>query len=114
MASSQKSGNFQFAIDRGGTFTDVWARCPDGKTKVLKLLSEDPANYQDAPREGIRRILQEVQSRTEVKSPEQAWCVIKPFDRGAHQECTGHKYMYACSSVNVIFVVGTICQPAQI
>ena len=60
MAASQKSGKFQFAIDRGGTFTDVWARCPDGKTVVLKLLSEDPDNYQDAPREGIRRILKQV------------------------------------------------------
>ncbi|XP_058035032.1 5-oxoprolinase isoform X2 [Ahaetulla prasina] len=50
---------FQFAIDRGGTFTDVFARCPDGKIRVMKLLSEDPANYRDAPTEGIRRILQE-------------------------------------------------------
>lgn len=50
---------FQFAIDRGGTFTDVFARCPGGKVRVLKLLSEDPANYRDAPTEGIRRILQE-------------------------------------------------------
>ena len=53
-------GLFQFAIDRGGTFTDVWARCPDGKIRVLKLLSEDPANYKDAPREGIRRFLEQV------------------------------------------------------
>lgn len=51
---------FHFAIDRGGTFTDVFARCPGGKVKVLKLLSEDPQHYKDAPTEGIRRILQEV------------------------------------------------------
>ncbi|XP_068094216.1 5-oxoprolinase [Hyperolius riggenbachi] len=50
---------FQFAIDRGGTFTDVFARCPGGKVRVMKLLSEDPANYRDAPTEGIRRILEE-------------------------------------------------------
>ena len=50
---------FQFAIDRGGTFTDIYARCPGGKIRVMKLLSVDPANYQDAPREGIRRILEE-------------------------------------------------------
>ena len=49
---------FQFAIDRGGTFTDVFARCPDGRIRVMKLLSVDPANYDDAPREGIRRILE--------------------------------------------------------
>ncbi|XP_053571428.1 5-oxoprolinase isoform X2 [Bombina bombina] len=50
---------FQFAIDRGGTFTDIFARCPGGKVRVMKLLSEDPANYRDAPTEGIRRILEE-------------------------------------------------------
>lgn len=31
--------------------------------RVLKLLSEDPANYKDAPREGIRRVLEEVSGR---------------------------------------------------
>ncbi|KAM4028675.1 5-oxoprolinase, partial [Anomaloglossus baeobatrachus] len=56
MAELQK---FQFAIDRGGTFTDVFARCPGGKVRVMKLLSEDPANYRDAPTEGIRRILED-------------------------------------------------------
>ncbi|XP_070575126.1 5-oxoprolinase-like isoform X2 [Ptychodera flava] len=50
---------FCFAIDRGGTFTDIYARCPGGKVRVMKLLSEDPSNYPDAPREGIRRILEE-------------------------------------------------------
>lgn len=50
---------FQFAIDRGGTFTDIYARCPGGKIRVMKLLSVDPSNYSDAPREGIRRILEE-------------------------------------------------------
>lgn len=48
---------FFFAIDRGGTFTDVLAICPDRQIRTLKLLSEDPARYADAPREGIRRIL---------------------------------------------------------
>ncbi|KAG5890200.1 hypothetical protein JTB14_010662 [Gonioctena quinquepunctata] len=56
MASNRK---FRFAIDRGGTFTDVFAKCPNGKIRVLKLLSEDPQHYEDAPTEGIRRILQE-------------------------------------------------------
>lgn len=51
---------FFFAIDRGGTFTDVICICPNGKVRTLKLLSEDPERYADAPREGIRRILQEV------------------------------------------------------
>ncbi len=52
---------FRFSIDRGGTFTDVYAEVPDKQGKpgfrTIKLLSEDPANYPDAPREGIRRIL---------------------------------------------------------
>lgn len=54
------AGKFQFAIDRGGTFTDIYAKCPSGKVRVMKLLSVDPDNYSDAPREGIRRILEEV------------------------------------------------------
>lgn len=57
------SMGFQFAIDRGGTFTDVFARCPDGRIRVMKLLSVDPANYPDAPREGIRRILEAESAR---------------------------------------------------
>ncbi|XP_011502377.1 PREDICTED: 5-oxoprolinase [Ceratosolen solmsi marchali] len=54
-----EDNRFYFAIDRGGTFTDIYAKCPGGKIKVMKLLSEDPVNYDDAPREGIRRILEE-------------------------------------------------------
>lgn len=54
-----KKSGFRFAIDRGGTFTDVYAECPDGKIVVMKLLSEDPA-YKDAPTEAIRRILEKV------------------------------------------------------
>ncbi|XP_029101963.1 5-oxoprolinase isoform X2 [Scleropages formosus] len=55
---------FDFAIDRGGTFTDVFARCPDGRERVLKLLSHDPQNYKDAPTEGIRRVLEEETGRS--------------------------------------------------
>uniref|UniRef100_A0A0V0G356 Putative oxoprolinase n=1 Tax=Triatoma dimidiata TaxID=72491 RepID=A0A0V0G356_TRIDM len=53
------AGKFRFAIDRGGTFTDVYAICPNGKERSLKLLSIDPLNYDDAPREAIRRIIEE-------------------------------------------------------
>ena len=60
------SDKFRFAIDRGGTFTDVFCLCPGGKVRVMKLLSVDPANYPDAPREGIRRILE---SETGVSMP---------------------------------------------
>ena len=55
---------FDFSIDRGGTFTDVFCQVTDSKTGsqqtvVMKLLSVDLANYKDAPTEGIRRILNE-------------------------------------------------------
>lgn len=49
--------SFKFAIDRGGTFTDVYAELPGGGSRVLKLLSVDDA-YDDAPTEGVRRILE--------------------------------------------------------
>ena len=52
-------GKFCFAIDRGGTFADVYAICPGNKVRTMKLLSVDPS-YGDAPTEGIRRILEEV------------------------------------------------------
>ena len=48
---------WQFWVDRGGTFTDVVGRAPDGELRTLKLLSEDPAHYRDAAVEGIRRML---------------------------------------------------------
>lgn len=55
--------DFRFAIDRGGTFTDVYAEYTEAgerKEVTLKLLSVDPANYKDAPTEGIRRVLEQV------------------------------------------------------
>ena len=59
------SSSFRFSIDRGGTFTDVYAEVPgESGFRVVKLLSEDPQNYPDAPREGIRRILEEVTGET--------------------------------------------------
>ncbi|MHB8814234.1 MAG: hydantoinase B/oxoprolinase family protein [Steroidobacteraceae bacterium] len=51
------SAGWQFWIDRGGTFTDVVARAPDGSLRTQKLLSESPDQYSDAAVEGIRRIL---------------------------------------------------------
>jgi 5-oxoprolinase (ATP-hydrolysing) len=54
------NGKYCFSIDRGGTFTDVLCICPGNKVRTMKLLSVDPLNYEDAPTEGIRRILEEV------------------------------------------------------
>jgi len=49
--------SWTFAIDRGGTFTDVVARASDGTLRVEKLLSENPGRYDDAAIEAIRRVL---------------------------------------------------------
>ncbi|MDB5909871.1 MAG: 5-oxoprolinase, partial [Massilia sp.] len=49
--------DWQFWIDRGGTFTDVVGRRPDGALVTHKLLSEDPGRYQDAAVAGIRHLL---------------------------------------------------------
>ena len=51
------SGGWQFWIDRGGTFTDIVARGPDGGHVTRKLLSEAPEHYDDAALQGIRDIL---------------------------------------------------------
>lgn len=50
--------SWRFWIDRGGTFTDVVARAPDGSLRTGKLLSVNPEQYADAAVESIRRILQ--------------------------------------------------------
>ena len=48
---------WQFWIDRGGTFTDIVARRPDGSIATHKLLSENPEQYRDAALAGIRHLL---------------------------------------------------------
>src|SRR5678815_2081136 len=47
----------QFWIDRGGTFTDIVARRPDGSLVTHKLLSDNPERYRDAAVQGIRDVL---------------------------------------------------------
>jgi 5-oxoprolinase (ATP-hydrolysing) len=56
-ASSASHHRWQFWIDRGGTFTDIVARRPDGQLVIHKLLSENPERYTDAPVQGIRDLL---------------------------------------------------------
>lgn len=51
------SGSYRFAIDRGGTFTDVVAQLPDGALVTAKLLSSNPEQYPDAASEAVRRIM---------------------------------------------------------
>jgi 5-oxoprolinase (ATP-hydrolysing) len=55
--SPTSPGRWQFWIDRGGTFTDVVARRPDGTIATHKLLSENPERYRDAAIAAIRHFL---------------------------------------------------------
>lgn len=55
--NQQTNAQWQFWIDRGGTFTDVIARKPDGTLSAKKLLSENPEAYTDAAVAGIRAFL---------------------------------------------------------
>ena len=52
-----RQGKWQFWIDRGGTFTDVVARHPDGSLSTHKLLSENPERYPDAALQGVHDVL---------------------------------------------------------
>ncbi len=53
----QATAGWQFWIDRGGTFTDIVARAPDGRLLTHKLLSENPGRYRDAALAGIKAVL---------------------------------------------------------
>src|SRR5690349_6459752 len=56
-ANFSQDPRWQFWIDRGGTFTDIVARRPDGALVTHKLLSENPGRYHDAALAGIRDLL---------------------------------------------------------
>ncbi len=51
------NSGWQFWIDRGGTFTDIVGRAPDGSLRTHKLLSDNPEHYADAAVQGIRDVL---------------------------------------------------------
>ena len=55
--TGKQSDVWDFWIDRGGTFTDVVGRRPDGTLTAHKLLSENPEVYRDAAVQGIRDLL---------------------------------------------------------
>ena len=56
-AQTGTATGWRFWIDRGGTFTDIVARAPDGALQTRKLLSDNPEQYADAAVEGVRRVL---------------------------------------------------------
>ena len=70
---TSKPQRWQFWIDRGGTFTDLVGRAPDGTLHTLKMLSENPEQYRDAAVEGIRRLLG--LQAGELITPERVECV---------------------------------------
>jgi 5-oxoprolinase (ATP-hydrolysing) len=73
MQDTNTPDRWQFWIDRGGTFTDLVGRAPDGTLHTLKLLSENPEQYRDAAVEGIRRLLG--LRPGELITPERVECV---------------------------------------
>ncbi len=58
MTTTPATGRWDFWIDRGGTFTDIVARDPEGKLTATKVLSEDRAEFRDAAVSGIRRLME--------------------------------------------------------
>jgi 5-oxoprolinase (ATP-hydrolysing) len=57
MGTGSQTNSWDFWIDRGGTFTDIVGRRPDGSLVAHKLLSENPEAYRDAAVQGIRDLL---------------------------------------------------------
>ena len=73
MSSVPSSPLWQFWIDRGGTFTDIVGKKPDGQLVTHKLLSENPDQYKDAAVAGIRHLLG--LSKDQPVSPKMVSCV---------------------------------------
>ena len=73
MNAPQTTPRWQFWIDRGGTFTDIVGKRPDGSLVTHKLLSENPEQYRDAAVAGIRHLLG--LKAGEPVTPEQVECV---------------------------------------
>ena len=73
MSTKSSPPRWQFWIDRGGTFTDIVGKRPDGSLVTHKLLSENPEQYRDAAVAGIRHLLG--LKAGEPVTPEQVECV---------------------------------------
>jgi len=73
MSTQPSLPKWQFWIDRGGTFTDIVGKRPDGSLVTYKLLSENPEQYRDAAVAGIRHLLG--LKAGEPVTPQQVECV---------------------------------------
>ncbi|MDX6362055.1 MAG: hypothetical protein QOC85_1058 [Streptomyces sp.] len=67
---------WQFWVDRGGTFTDIVARRPDGRLLTHKLLSDNPARYADAAVAGVRELLGTTRPPGSILAPEPPAAVV--------------------------------------
>ena len=81
------AAGWTFSIDRGGTFTDIVARAPDGRQLVRKLLSDNPDHSADAPVEGIGRILAECEAKRRIVERAEAAAVCTQHGRVRDSGC---------------------------
>ncbi|RDB22011.1 Uncharacterized protein C11D3.15 [Hypsizygus marmoreus] len=116
--------SIRICADRGGTFCDVHASYPDPeninerKEIIVKLLSQDPGNYHDAPTEGIRRVLETV---TGQKIPRGAVLETEKIDyirlsttvaTNALLERKGHKHaLLITSGFKDLLLIGNQSRP---
>lgn len=81
--------------DRGGTFTDCLGIIEGRKDDiVVKLLSQDPANYEDAPREGIRRILEQATGKSFSRLEKLSTSDFSNFSVRMGSKCAFHIILY--------------------
>lgn len=108
----------QISIDRGGTFTDVWANFPGEGEVVFKLLSEDPGNYSDAPTEGVRLVLERLTGQKIEKGRRLDGKLIEWIRMGttvatnALLERKGDRFLYATTEfLGDVLEIGTQARP---
>ncbi len=108
----------QIAIDRGGTFCDIWANIPGQGETVFKILSEDSQNYADAPAEGIRVVLEKFTGRKIAKNEKLDGSLIEWVRMGttvatnALLERKGEKFVYfTTKGFEDVLEIGTQARP---
>lgn len=108
----------QISVDRGGTFTDVWANIPGKGEVIFKLLSVDPENYEDAPTEGVRRVLEAYTEKEINKQSKLDGSLIEWIRMGttvainALLEKKGDSFLYVTTeSFTDVLEIGTQARP---
>ena len=86
--------DISISIDRGGTFCDVIASVKGRDPIIFKLLSDDPANYADAPTEAVRRVLELVGCAPIARGEKLDGSRIGKLVPGSG------RYLHHCSAVN--------------